>query len=459
MMPMTRPPPRPMPLASNRNNSGNNNTNYSSSSNGSSNLATRPRPALLAASKKPTAIGRRVSAPAQLTGNGNSNWSSLTETALENVPPFYTISTDSVRVCGNVSVSEVAGRVAEWLRMRSVAAVFDGCVARCRTLDRCEFEVRIFREGDHLLVEVNMTRGDAFSYQTHSEAVLNAAQGVMSEMSSDIPSPCATLPNLPLSIGSSDANENGSTDILDVLENTSELIQKDRVDACMIGMETLAVLTKPDKVGKKVAALTSRAVILGTVGEGDIIDFQTGRSLGDSTIGGISNEANSENESDSDQDGTDDMGFMSIVFALVRDKKLQPEDEDDVNLSNPSFLYHLRFMRLLAFATIDNALQVMYDTNPCLRQRIARHFDRHGLFESLINDISDARQNPHEAWYAVRILTWLASTSETSRQRALQLGALDAAEGARLHGLTSHELLASDSNTLMIVLRLQSTSP
>ena len=411
--------------------------------------STRPRPALLPASKKPIAIRRRVTAPAQLTGNGNSNWQSATEARLEDVPPFYIVSTDSVRVCGNVDAQEVAGRIAEWLRIKSVASAFDGCIARCQTLDRCEFDVRIFREGDHLLVDVQMTRGDAFSYRSHADAILNAAQGIMSDTFDPL-GPSSSLPSMSIPI--SEIQELAASDgseIIDVLENTSELIQKERVDACAIGMETLAVLTKRDKVGDRVSALTSQAVLLGSIDEGDIIGLQGNH------FGAISSTDNTTDDNDSDQDGTDDMGFMSIVFALVRDRKLQSEDEDDDNLRNPSYVSQLRYMRLLAFSVIDNSLQVMYDTSPCLQNRIARSFDRNGLFESLIRDIRDARENPHEAWYSVRILTSLVSTSESTRMRALHLGALAAVEGAHIYGLSYHALLASDSNALMTVLRLE----
>lgn len=363
-------------------------------------------------------------------------------------------------------LSEVAARIADQLRLKSVHAVYEGCFARCVTMvdicGYCEFEIRLFRTKSNVLVEVQMSRGNPQPYRLVADAVLDAAQGRISErVSQNQPLPLS----MKLPCSSEFQKLEIKTDVLEVLENASELIQKDRVDACVIGMESLAVLTRREKVGDKVSSLSSRAVLLGNIGshveknmndEAGIDDDEDAKSCSNIQRPSSALSSSADEDSDSDHDGNDDMGFMSIIFSLVRDSKLHPEDGDnDSSLRNPSYQWYSNYLRHLAFSVLLHSLQVIAILNPCLQMRVARNFEQHGLFASLVGDISRVRESPHEAWYAVRILTILVSASEESRQLAIHLGVLSAVEGAHLFGLSSHTLLAKDSSTLMNILRME----
>jgi len=396
-----------------------------------SRFVSRPK-SVLSSTKKPAPLSRRVSAPAVLSGNGNSNWS-ITEAKLDLLPPFFILSKDSVCVDGDVGVEEVSSRIAEWLRLHSVAADFNGCLAECVTLDNCAFEVRLFRDSGRIVVEVRMIRGEASSYRIHADGVLCAAEGFATNV--DRKEPTSTLIK--------DGNVDSDT-VFDVLENVSELLRKDRIDACTIGMETLCLLTKVDKVGKKVASVTSTAVVLGSM-SGAESELQETRDVPMASQTTAMDIGSGEDN--------DEMGFMSILFSLIRDKKIIPEDGDDINSRNPSFLWHLRHIRLLSFRTVNSAITVLLSSGQCLQERIARNLDNQGILESLVNVVRDAPRNPHEAWYAVRILTQVATTSNFGLRRVTELEVMSAVEDAHLYGSNHHVLLASDSQTLISFLR------
>jgi len=388
--------------------------------------------------KSMMSVSRRGSAPSKLSGNNNTNWQSASAAEL---PAFYPLS-DSHTVLrdADVAVSEVASRISECLRLRSISAKFSTYSAKCKTLDRCEFEITMFQDkanGDAIVVEVHHLRGDAAAYRTHSDAILNAAEGLdflreTRDLSASI-------------LDAAKPSGYDSDTMFEVLENTCELIQKDRIDASLIGMETLCILTKAERVGLKCASITSRAVLLGEVEQAEV-DAQ--HPLTQSLV-----DANSDSDMDADEDDDiDELGMKSVVLSLVRDRRLQPGDED-ASSDDPAFAWHIGQMRLLALNVLDNALNIMVKRSKNMQRRIVKKMMENEMMETMVRDLSEVEENTHEAYLSVRVLSLLSSMSEAGQESLMNAGAIAALERALVYGQRYHTLLAQVSAELLNTIR------
>lgn len=284
-----------------------------------------------------------------------------------------------------------------------------------------------------IIVEVHHLRGKASAFHLHSDAVLNAAEGL--DYFRETRDLYATI------LDAAKPSGYDSDAMFEVLENTCELIQKDRIDASLIGMESLCVLTDADRVGQKCAKITSRAVLLGEVDQAEVEAQPPALSLVD----------DSSSDSDIDADDVDELGLMSVVSSLVRDKRFL--GDEDASSDNPAFAWHIGQMRLLALTVLENALKIMMQRSKKLQSRIVRNMMTNQMFEAMVRDVSEAEGSTHEAYLSVRCLSLLSTMSEAGQESVLDAGAVAALERALVYGQKYHSLLAAVSAELLNTIR------
>jgi len=174
--------------------------------------------------------------------------------SIKPVPDFYPLEQSSVFVEGSTP-SEIAVRISDCLRRRSIAASYGEvkAKAKCKTMDGVEFRVRMYSgraEYSHgVIVEVQRRNGWSAMYQQDVFAILEAAEGVKGE-SFDMSIP--PIDDL-MSDSFDDPFDYPEADTSGAESMPLSLIQSRNFDTKMAGMEILGAVTDVEKVGLKKA--------------------------------------------------------------------------------------------------------------------------------------------------------------------------------------------------------------
>eukprot|EP00534_Pseudo-nitzschia_fraudulenta_P001978 CAMPEP_0201118558 /NCGR_PEP_ID=MMETSP0850-20130426/2768_1 /ASSEMBLY_ACC=CAM_ASM_000622 /TAXON_ID=183588 /ORGANISM="Pseudo-nitzschia fraudulenta, Strain WWA7" /LENGTH=661 /DNA_ID=CAMNT_0047383869 /DNA_START=223 /DNA_END=2208 /DNA_ORIENTATION=- len=197
--------------------------------------------------------------------------------------------------------SIVVVRIAECLRRRSIAVEYDdeSVVARCTTVDRVRFEVRLYRTSpqseaprDATIVEVRKTdsSGSGMSFHAARRKILGAAKGLdtgdderpgrfrngaefkpLSKRGIQLPpSIGSNKTKRPKTLADQGAKQNSGPWSFsktpayaeESLEAALNLLRKDRWDCQRLGMERLVDLTTPDSVGREICRYVSERLLL-----------------------------------------------------------------------------------------------------------------------------------------------------------------------------------------------------
>eukprot|EP00548_Thalassiothrix_antarctica_P008845 CAMPEP_0194130238 /NCGR_PEP_ID=MMETSP0152-20130528/1315_1 /TAXON_ID=1049557 /ORGANISM="Thalassiothrix antarctica, Strain L6-D1" /LENGTH=408 /DNA_ID=CAMNT_0038824679 /DNA_START=56 /DNA_END=1282 /DNA_ORIENTATION=+ len=225
--------------------------------------------------QKPTAItaAPKVKSPPPLISSAPGGWKLKNAPTL---PKFHPLDRASV-FCGNTSVSLVAGRIANVLRDRSIEGHFDNSKAKVRCLTSYNVDFRIFlyrgqkRYSHGVIVEVQRRYGASVMFFQDSKAILDAAQGkIVAPMKQ-------TTAQLPL-VDDPDDEFDDSKAAISSLTFVEKMLLYERMDATLLGLQTLSSLTDPEKMGKSTANRVSECIVTdgNTVG-GKVFEIITTR--------------------------------------------------------------------------------------------------------------------------------------------------------------------------------------
>eukprot|EP00586_Coscinodiscus_wailesii_P005172 CAMPEP_0172479774 /NCGR_PEP_ID=MMETSP1066-20121228/4583_1 /TAXON_ID=671091 /ORGANISM="Coscinodiscus wailesii, Strain CCMP2513" /LENGTH=501 /DNA_ID=CAMNT_0013240543 /DNA_START=262 /DNA_END=1767 /DNA_ORIENTATION=+ len=413
-----------------------------------------------------------------LPASARSNWN-VEDASLRPMPPLHPPMDRQCTVfVGDASPSVIAARVSDCLRRRSIVVEYDDetATARAVTSDRVRFLIRMYRGGSNsgpsspfshgVIVECTRTRGCPMTFHRACRAILSSAQGEIDGIDYINPlipiSGVEGIPPLPSEI---EESKQGTTQALMGLEIAWSLLKKDRVDANVIGMESLVFLTEERSSGRGLALIAGLAVL-------------------------------GEARSDDDEEGEEDARFVEIhqsIISLVRDRRLlgadaliddeDSEDEEKLDTfdddpgsnfdrssmsmarqpayQNPEDIEHVSTLRTLALRALGNSLEIVAEHRGSimLNNVIPRLVEEEDIIPSLIDEIGDAiipenqAFNAHDAALAARILRILVQNSSQARQRALASNALNILEKAKLIGGGRHAVLEQEAELASQALR------
>jgi hypothetical protein len=174
------------------------------------------------------------------------------------LPEFYPLEQTAVFV-PNVPASEVASRVSNILRERSIEATYDDASARakCVTADNVDFRVRMYRgrkQYSHgIIVEVQRRFGFSINFHNDTIVILDAAEG----------KPPRALPPMGglLCVLDNSEDEYDPSHSASALEFASKMLHQPGYDAHCLGLQTLSSLTDPVKMGHRTVETISRALL------------------------------------------------------------------------------------------------------------------------------------------------------------------------------------------------------
>jgi len=171
-------------------------------------------------------------------------------------------------VLNGISASVVADRVVACLEENSIYATFnnDKAMAVAETDNHTTFEIWMYRHRNNdqngnlpsLLLEVQRKSGCSISFHWVARAILKAAKGISVAAAVPRPSISSFIP--PPSKKAKIAQEN---DVFESIENVHSLLEKDRFDANILGMQTLRSLTSLQSTTAETAATVSKLILVG----------------------------------------------------------------------------------------------------------------------------------------------------------------------------------------------------
>jgi hypothetical protein len=401
-------------------------------------------------------------APNQMRADkGAGKTAAWTPTELRTVPAFYPLEKSS-RLVEDDTATEVAARLSECLRHLSIQAVYDNDTACLWTGENVEMHLSLWKTPptspqQGIVVELQRRSGDSIAFHRYSRTILDAAMGLLDvdtiEVDNDVVYSKKVQRLLMAELKNSADKEEHETAI-QAIEIAHGLLMKDRMDARVLGLESLCLLTDPRKTGYITSMLTSHVVLLGSTQGVEIPGVHP--------------------------DGYVDEGpFQEIrsgILNLVQFKRIG-EDEDLTDEDADVDKEHMTLLHNLALAVLANALDCIEnpdryynddtpeDTKPRPRMRTAssnevanefmqqtEELSKKEILSTLISELGKAADKPHNAVLSAKCIGSLCRASDEAKKRAKELGAKQVVSTALEVGVRTHLKLETECEKVVTVL-------
>mmetsp|Transcript_26727 Transcript_26727/g.37676 ORF Transcript_26727/g.37676 Transcript_26727/m.37676 type:complete len:526 (+) Transcript_26727:134-1711(+) len=404
--------------------------------------------------------------------------------------------------------SVVAARIAKCLQKRSISVEYDDEMntANCMTCDRVHFVVHLYRGDAHpyppqhehdmetppdlshsVIVECLRTRGNPMTFHEHCRAILNTATG-MCDGSDQRPCIQTTVSEF-ARLKRKTSNEcilerpakrraNSTQTALLSVERSLSLLQKDRLGAQRLGMESVVMLTDERCSGIETAVFCALAIV-GAPVTADLPENYNNESLlnlhdwimsliqervtpteivEDVNIGGKGTQDDglppgslkSDYYNDKSEGATGPQGSLNAPAIVTKSDYISHEDA-----------HHGGIIRSLALRAFANALSILSREQSKLLKSIlvmqSPQLVAKPILTALAEDLSGSLRPPtavtgtrlasqHEAALAAICIGVLADHSDVARRslaKSKQLSVVDTLEKAR--DLSRHDVLSKEA--------------
>lgn len=387
----------------------------------------------------------------------NGSWA---PTELRMVPAFYPLEKSS-RLVEDDTASSLALRLSECLRHLSIQAVYDNDTACLWTAENVEMHLSLWKTGPSspqqgIVVELQRRSGDSIAFHRYARTILDAAMGLVDVddivVDQDVVYSKKVQRLLMMELKSADKEEHETA--VQAIEIAHGLLMKDRMDARVLGLESLCLLTDPRKTGFITSMLTSHVVLLG--------------STQGIQIPGVVH------------DGFVDEGpFQEIrqgILNLIQFKRIGEDEDftgdDEMDIDKE----HMTLLHNLALAVLANALDCIEhpdrvddttpeDTKPRPRLRTAsssevanefmqqtEELSKKEILKTLISELGKAAVTPHNAVLSAKCIGSLCRASDEAKKRAKELGAKQVVSTALDVGVRTHLKLETECEKVVTVL-------
>jgi len=237
------------------------------------------------------------------------------------------------------------------------------------------------------------------------------------------------------------------------IEIAHGLLKKDRMDARQLGLESLCLLTDPNKTGKKTALISSRVVLLGT-----------------------SQDPDAEEEGEVLLDEGPFQDIRQTILSLIQFRRIGDGDDFDDDVVHPEEEEHLTVLHNLALAVLANALDVIesedladdtsdegkrttrsqLSTASTICDSFLEEAEEVGggneILKTLISELGKASNKPHNACLSAKCIGSMCRASDKARRRARDLGAKNVVQTALEVGSRTHLKLETECKKVMSTL-------
>lgn len=358
----------------------------------------------------------------------------VADASLRPYPPYYPLLNSVTSRLVQSSPSTVAIRIAEYLRVANVASEFDDETNSAVILATdCVFTIHLWKSSERVMVDCNRVRGDTMQYHWLVRNLLKAAT---SQDPTVVRKRTATLKTaaLPTSVTAT------------ALEQVTQLLRKDRVEAQQAGLERLVCLTDTSLTAPGTATPTALAVL------GVPMGGTTTHTLLEQWI--LSLILHSLLPGETAEPGH--AFAFSCASSLLSDHN---DRVDIVRSASDEDFHHGATMRSLALNILKNALTVLNHHQPKLLHNLLKSsspWTKAEFVNALIEDLKGATRpptavagtrlaSPHEARAAILSLKTLATSNNVKTYLLVHDSFLQLLEAAERAGQSMYDGLAQDA--------------
>lgn len=377
------------------------------------------RPPSLGFSKPATGLGRAGSVgKARRSGeqiyNVKQEWSGASAPStwdikgedLEMVPWEFPLERTHREIEQDASC--VATRISDCLRKLSVEAEFDSekAKAKCKTSDYVMFRIRLFAGGENgqpVVVEVQRRSGSSSSFMRTCRAVLNAAEGVETAISTapfggrGPPMGKRSISSMKCLASVIPKRDDYEAEAQSALKKVQEMFRSGQQDSNILGLENLCQLTDPLKTNANISMIVSKSIIL----------------------------------------SEDDKADIREEIRLLTERDVFPRDVEEEGPST-----HAEHMRHLALCVLANCLSLCSQDKSLEDAMQSQNWFADSLLPSLLEELKRASVNMNNACKAASCLHCMMKCSSTI---SIDNGCVAILEKALQVGSARHELLASEA--------------
>lgn len=311
----------------------------------------------------------------------DTNW---TVRDLPEIPYLYLKEKTSVVVL-NDSPQSIANRIVESAKSLSCMGEYDGEKAKATlsSVDGTEFCIQLFRvtakTNECIIVEMHRANGSAIVFHTIARTILYASKTSPSSVKSK-----GLLRAKTLKSKREDGPDNKERSDLYTctMEIVDSLLKKDRIDANLLGMESLQLLTSTKTSSDSMVSFASDVVLAG----GAFSDVKS-----------------------------------TLVSLIANENDEHSDSEDSTNSSAIIEERHRRKMRVCALTALLNALEAKSTSLESMLDEKEWVGDD-GVLSFLLSDTNGTLTNPHEAFLAAKCVMNLFKYSSTMKSSALEMG-------------------------------------
>jgi len=262
--------------------------------------------------------------------------------------------------------------------------------------------------GSGVLVEIQRLCGDCLSFVIDCRALLDASEGNMGKDPSSPEGEQSLYLRMPVSEMSFFKNAAlPPVDEAEPVNMTADLLASNHSDANLLGMESLVSLTDVTKTAKATAVLSAKRILC--PGHQDNKNFN----------------------------------MHNYVMSLII---FGNDSEDNPFYEGTAFEDHAMKLRNLAVCSVANSLAIMASEGYLFDALdTCRDWYKDVLVPKLVQDLSTAKDHPHDACYASRCLSSLAMMCDRLVDKIKIVGGLYALQNAQEVGQNEFALLERDA--------------
>jgi len=356
-------------------------------------------------------------------------WCRKTEANLERVPTYYPMEQTTISLSMERFVTgPILLNIVNCLKIMSIQAKFveDPVSAALLTEENVEIYLSFWKNDDSnkVIIEIQRRRGCSMTFHKYCRRIFDAAENKFDdgEFQNVYAGDDVDLASLKKSemLLHSEVTKNPSElreKSVMAIEIAHELIKKERVDARLLGLESLCLLTDARRTGLSTAVMTSVAVLLG-VGPRqsdsllsnanifrEVRDFILNviqfRNLGDNELGKESNDIDPDSDDEDFFDQDEDVeGYpshlketLSVMIHLALTtvtNALEVMTNIDVLNAHPELCNRPDFVEISSAETIDAFL------------RYSEDFSSTNIVATLLDGVRKAEKKPHNAFLSTK---------------------------------------------------------
>jgi hypothetical protein len=357
---------------------------------------------------------------------------------------------------------EVLSNLTNAFQMLSLQTVLvdSPIAANCISLEQVHWRVSMWEsriDSDTCIVEVQRCKGDVVTFVRYAKQIIAiVAQAVTATEATATPvlQPPMRTPSMPTLVQaermlahtfSSQQQRDEETQLDDsatifykALEIADGLIGADRFDARCLGLESLGIMTDPEKTGIAGASLVSSVVL-------------TGRAPRDALMGNV-------NTADIAVYQRLQRAVVTAVATGNSNSKSMEQNVDSMDLDNDNnhISYHLALVICANAVSVLSSSQDAAENQHALEQFLADAEHLTGgcnLLECLVEQVHACQEQAHLAYLAARILHGLCQACPVARDTLMkQKVAIQVVQHAQQVGSVTHAALEDITGQLLVAL-------